>query len=178
MPHKTQSMHTHAAVLDTIKAFPDGILSGDVADLMTGQSRTKTMNSIQTLVEWDCVSVEMTAGASSGRSRLLRYARPLSERVPSRWHKRTSAPARSVTTAPEVVPQSARDRIAELEAWKAAAIARYPDLAVAPEVLEARNLVADMLREDGDKLGAAEVLAGRRDHTPLVRVTLRALGGE
>ena len=69
-------------------------------------------------------------------------------------------------------------RVAELEAWQEAAIRKYPDLGVDPEVLEARKLVADTLRESGDKNAAEEVMAGKRDHTPLMKVAMRALGGD
>lgn len=66
-------------------------------------------------------------------------------------------------------------RIAELEAWRADALSRYPDLGVPAEVLSARKLVAEQLREDGDVDGAKRVLSGQRDRTVLIRVAIRAL---
>jgi hypothetical protein len=66
-----------------------------------------------------------------------------------------------------------RNQIAELEAWKADAIKRFPDLAVAPEVLQARKIVADCL--GGDVVAVEDTLAGRKDHSPIMRATLVAL---
>lgn len=66
-------------------------------------------------------------------------------------------------------------KIAELEEWKADAIKRFPDLAVPPLVITAREIVAKRLKANGDPNGAHDVLAGRRDHTPLVQATVDAL---
>lgn len=65
--------------------------------------------------------------------------------------------------------------ITELAAWKDDAIRRYPDLAVAPVVIKARKLVAEEVRAGGDKHLADEILAGHKDSTLMVRVTIKAL---
>lgn len=66
-------------------------------------------------------------------------------------------------------------QIADLQAWKQIAIARYPDLAVSELVLRARKLVAAELRESGDPALAEQIMTGSKDSTALMRVTLRAL---
>lgn len=71
--------------------------------------------------------------------------------------------------------QELKARIAELEAWKRDAIARYPDLAVAPVVLKARKIVADEVRAGGDRALADHIMAGHKDDTLMVRVTIKAL---
>ena len=68
-----------------------------------------------------------------------------------------------------------KDKIAELEAWKQAAMSRFPDLAVSPIVLKARRLVADEVRAGGDTLLANQIIEGRKDDTMLVKVTIKAL---
>lgn len=68
-----------------------------------------------------------------------------------------------------------RAKIAELEAWKADAIARFPDLAVDPDTIRAREIVHKMLIDSGDRNLAADVLAGKKDETMLVRACVAAL---
>lgn len=63
-----------------------------------------------------------------------------------------------------------REQVAELEAWKADAIRRHPDLAVSPVVLKARALAA---RKFPDK--ANEIHSGRMDDKPLIQVIVEAL---
>lgn len=70
---------------------------------------------------------------------------------------------------------AANEKIAELEAWKAHAIERFPDLAVRDVVIKARKIVADQLREGGDCRGANDVLNGQRDGTAILRATVTAL---
>lgn len=66
-------------------------------------------------------------------------------------------------------------KVAELTAWKRDAIERYPDLAISPLVLRARELVAAEMRASFDNKFADEVLAGQRDSSPMMRVTLKVL---
>jgi hypothetical protein len=68
-----------------------------------------------------------------------------------------------------------RERIAELEAWQAEALKRFPDLAVAPTIITAREIVAKRLKANGDANGALDVQAGRRDHTPIMQAAVDAL---
>lgn len=66
-------------------------------------------------------------------------------------------------------------QLAELKAWKEDAIARYPDLKVDPLVLRARQLVAEELRASDEPKMAEDVMAGYKDGSPLMRVTIRVL---
>lgn len=67
-----------------------------------------------------------------------------------------------------------RQRIAELEAWQARAIERFPDLAVPAHVIQARKAVAAEVRKSDPRL-ADEIDAGRKDETLMVRVAIRIL---
>lgn len=68
-----------------------------------------------------------------------------------------------------------RNKLCELEAWKREALERYPDLGVDPMTLKARAIVAEQLRAVGDNNLADLVVAGKKDETLLVKVTVRAL---
>lgn len=84
---------------------------------------------------------------------------------------------------PKCQPSSAlldhlRTEIETLKAWKADAIARYPDLAVDPLLLKARQIVAKTVRSKGDAGSEAvyqQVMSGARDESVAVLATLEAL---
>lgn len=72
---------------------------------------------------------------------------------------------------------AAKAAIAELEAWKANAVARYPDLAVDPVLHKARELLAVAMAPLGQ---AADVRDGMFDDTPAmtaIRAALRTSQG-
>ena len=66
------------------------------------------------------------------------------------------------------------NKVKELEAWKANAIARYPDLDVDPVVLDARKIVAAEL-DGSDSTLADQVRKGLKDNILPMRVTIAAL---
>lgn len=67
-----------------------------------------------------------------------------------------------------------RKQVEQLEHWKAAAIERFPDLAVDPLVLAARKLVAKRVGETDRRL-AGEILAGQKDGILPVQIAIEAL---
>lgn len=69
----------------------------------------------------------------------------------------------------------ATSKIEALEKWKADAIARFPELGVDPLVLQARAIVAKILRANGDNTAASRVLSGDRDSTVALLATVDAL---
>jgi hypothetical protein len=70
---------------------------------------------------------------------------------------------------------AANKLIEELQAWKADALRRFPELGVDPIVLRARSIVASALRAAGDPTLADLVTRGAKDETMLVKVTVKAL---
>ena len=68
--------------------------------------------------------------------------------------------------------QQLQGRISELEKWKADAIARFPELAVDPLLLEARKIAAGQCDYDPDRVA---IIDGERDDSFGVRVALAAL---
>lgn len=79
--------------------------------------------------------------------------------------------ANGVTTPVPAVAAPVSDELAELRAWKADAIARYPDLGVKPVVLEARKIVADVFGKE--KRDA--IMRGEHDAGPAMKVAVSAL---
>lgn len=71
--------------------------------------------------------------------------------------------------------EDARSKIAELQAWKTAAIERFPDLAVEPTVIRARCLLAKVLRDRGDTSKANDVANGRLDNSVALEAVVAAL---
>jgi hypothetical protein len=67
------------------------------------------------------------------------------------------------------------NELIELRAWKASAIARYPDLAVAEVVLKARKIVSELAKHD--KVMFTDIVAGRKDNSLAMRATVAALEG-
>ena len=67
-----------------------------------------------------------------------------------------------------------RNRVAELEAWQRDAIERYPDLAISATMLKARQIVAQEIG-DSDPKSRAAVLAGQRDGSLPMRLTVKLL---
>lgn len=91
--------------------------------------------------------------------------------------KPVAARARKVPTNQAQMVNAAdyRAKIAELEKWKADAIARYPDLGVDPDVLAARKIVHRMVKEGGDKHMADQIIAGHKDEALMMRAVIAAL---
>ena len=66
--------------------------------------------------------------------------------------------------------------VAELEAWKAAAITAHPDLVpVDPLLMKAREICAQQALQKGDSGLAADYIAGRFDDVAIMRAVLEAL---
>jgi DNA-binding transcriptional MocR family regulator len=66
--------------------------------------------------------------------------------------------------------ESLRAEVEDLRAFKKCAVAQYPDLAVDPIVLEAREIVAELYPSERDK-----VLSGERDGGPDMCVAVATL---
>lgn len=67
-----------------------------------------------------------------------------------------------------------RARVAELEAWQADALRRFPDLAVPEIVVRAQRIAANAVREKNPDMAEA-ILAGQRNDSPIMLATIAAL---
>jgi hypothetical protein len=146
-------------VLEIVREMP-GVTSGQIVELMPHitkkQSVYAALNSqyLRGVIARDTVPPE-----GKGRPAFAWKMNPDPAQKP---------PVRSVSSATsqkivDTTVTSLRAQIAELEAWKADAIGRYPDLAVDAIVLKARSIVAAELHDGGDFVGSEAVLAGHRD---------------
>jgi len=163
-------MTVKSEVLEVVREMP-GIIAADVHQLMPHVKRQAVYAALSNLEMEGAISSVKIPSPNGTRFQIKQYTvggEPRSLR-PAKAKKPTDA-AKAFMSADHVA------KIAELEAWKAAAIARFPDLAVDPDVIKARKIVSDMLEKSGDLALAHAVAAGQKDETMLVRAVVAALG--
>lgn len=78
-----------------------------------------------------------------------------------------------VTLDPDFL--SLKAQVADLLAWKADAMARYPALRVPQVVLDARKIVAQTFADKGEPDSAAKVRDGQRDKSAIMVAVVAAL---
>lgn len=143
----------------------------EVIQLMPHASRQQVYARLNSLEAQGKISSEKIPDPKDDRRKVNRYSYGGSPRSPKpRQRKVPTNQAQAVNAA------DYRAKIAELEEWKAQAIARFPELGVDPETLAARKIVHKMLVEAGDRNLAKHVLAGDKDETMLIRAVVAALG--
>ena len=147
----------HATVIETVKAYP-GLVATEIAELHPELRLSQVHSTLH----------EARAGGLIRGEKTDRHQRPMAyyaadglpdepmERRVRRVHK-TDIPA-------------LRARVAELEAWQADALARYPDLAVSANVLKARELLQMAVAGFDD-----EINKGEWDDHPVMRAMLHGL---
>jgi hypothetical protein len=157
----------NADILEVIRTLP-GITREEIIELMPDTPPGTVASTLTKLERRGLVTV---AGKPSpkpkGRRTIKSYTvstNPNPVAAPVRKLKNRTPTA----TGYEARIEALNAKIAELESWKADAIKRYPDLAVPPEMLTARKIIAETL---GDKTA----LHGGFDNAPIMRATLRAL---
>ena len=170
---------------DILAAFPDGLTHFELVDLLPAEAGKP-----------DCTSARLSQMVKEGLARKVDirqngrtgvysavYAptglpfseRKKEERAPERKrHRPRNADLRSIQSALD----AAKADIALLEAWKASAISRFPELAVDPIVFAARQRFADILREDGNASKAILVMAGELDDGETMRALISLLKGQ
>lgn len=164
---------TNNEILEIIRLMP-GLTSTEIAELMPHVKKTTIAPAVHMLKNLGAIKTE--------GHKLITCANGKPKPVPT--YVLSNEPTSNVVKMKQREPtevglraqlESLKVKVSELEAWKADAIARYPDLAVDPVVLKARKLVASELRTSGDTNLASEVEAGRKDSTLMMRVTIKAL---
>lgn len=162
-----------AQIIEVVKEMP-GLTTSEISSLMPHANKSTVGYYMHRLAKQGIIYEvgKKSSGGGSGRRRNVAvYAfsdNPQPVAVPVKRKAPTEA-------ALHIHIKELKAQIAELETWKADALSRYPDLAVDPVVLRARKLVADEVRAGGDKALAEQILAGRKDDTLMVRVTVKAL---
>ena len=141
-------------ILEIVRELP-GSTREEIAMLMPHERKNSVFRHISHLMKSNRIRAEKRAkqGSGPGRAKSGYYL----------------VPERTLKLVPRDNPLQAE--LDELRAWKADAIARYPDLGVDPIVLEAREIVAGLVDE---KL-AADVRSGRKDGCPIMLATIQGL---
>lgn len=169
-------MSVTSEVLEIVKAMP-GIRSTEIVELMPHVKITQVSGILTTLFARGEVTREgpfETSRRGRGYYRYTVNPDPTPAPAVVKPPKKT-APSESALQLR--VDQLTYENF-ELRKWKEAAIERFPDLGVEQIVLDARQIVAKMLREspsNSDAALAAEVLAGRKDGSLSMRATIEAL---
>lgn len=170
---QTNSGETQAEVLEIIREMP-GVTSAEIVSLMPHRSRSSVMSMVFWLKSKGAIEesgkkvISMKNGAPKHVATYTLSSTPTHNVVKMKRKAPTEA-------ALHIQIKQLNAQIAELEAWKRDAIARYPDLAVDPTVLKARKLVAEEVRAGGDHTLADQIMLGRKDDTLMMRVTIKAL---
>jgi hypothetical protein len=150
-------------------------------------STTKELSALLPHLDIDHISHAVSSMAEKGivfitgkKSEMGPSGRTCTHRAYSAKHEKMNknTPAKE-ESQPDLFGQLIETLKAEidvLEKWKAAVLLRYPDLEVSPLVLEARDLLAAQLEEDGEHLRADEVRNGGMDDTSSLRALVKALG--
>lgn len=164
--------YTHNKIMETLSLFPN-ITSAEVMDLLPELPKS----SVYTFLSKGAAKGMLVEGPKkyppTGEGYKQRTYAVNPNYTPKQRHIQT--PVKPTEAGFNARIEELHAKLAELESWKADAIARFPDLAVPPLVLTARKLAADEVRAGGDSALANQIMAGQKDGTMLVRVTLKAL---
>lgn len=164
---------TRAEVLEIIREMP-GLTSTEIATLMPHKNKNTVSSTIFNLKNEGVIEISgqkdvaIVTGGYKGVPAYTLSTNP----TPNVIKMKRRAPSEA---ALHMQVKGLKEQIAQLEAWKAKAIAEYPNLAVEPIVLRARKLVAAELRASGDMALAHHVELGDKDTTLMMRVAIKAL---
>lgn len=166
-------------ILEIVTALP-GATSGQIIDLMPHVKKQSVYAGLNNLYVRGLVTREKVGSSTQGRPAYAWSVNPdgkppvvVRKVKPSNTLRWNSC---SVSTRPPEPPADLYGELEELRRWKADAIARYPDLAVDPLVLKARNMVAEEIGS-ADTVMRDAVLRGERDGALPMRVALKLLEG-
>jgi hypothetical protein len=159
-------------VIEIIKEMP-GLTASEIRELLSDDQKCFTDSALNYYSSRGALTWTTKPNPRAGRKMVRAYSLAPEGTMPVQYKRRKKA---SATPAGEVETiRLLREEIAELKAWKAAAITRYPDLAVDPAVLRARKIVADIFAKMGDPREAEHARAGKLDERPIMLAALAAL---
>ena len=163
---------TREEITEIVREMP-GVTQTEIMELMPHVPCTTVSSMLNTMyVSGEVVRESKPTVAKRGRSTVFAYTMnpdPL-QKPPAHTIRKTQPT--SVAFESRIAELEAK--IAELKAWKRAAIERFPDLDVDPVVLEARKIVAAEI-ETSDPSLASQVRSGVKDNILPMRVTIAAL---
>lgn len=167
-------MSTESEIKETLRLMPN-LTSAEIHKLLPDRRIGAVHTAVSKMLHSGVIHVSGHKGEVTARGREVRqrtYALGRGDATLPLPTRKNNIPT-PIGYAAQI--NALKAQIEELEKWKHAALERYPDLAVAPTVLRARQLVADELAAGGDNILAAAVRRGEKDTTLMMRVTIKAL---
>lgn len=179
---------TTEEILEIIREMP-GVTSGNIVELMPHANKQSIYAALNAQYIRGNLIRSQAPAEGKGRPAFLWSIAPAGTKPPV-VKKKKKVPSKPYPYSDEyfvglekvaadisaTTIQSLRNQVAALETWKTEAIARYPDLAVDPIILKARNIVAEEL-DASDRDAAAQVRAGKRDGVLAMRLVVKMLEG-
>lgn len=148
-------MSVASEVLETVRGWP-GITSPQLKEVMQLKNPHGVDSTLHYLVK-------------QGRLRRDGIKRPQGYYIATK-----DAPKPITTDAGDKI-RDLQAKVAELEAWKADAIARYPDLGIPPLLKRARQIAAKRFKSEP---AHSDIVSGRKDNSALILAIMDALEGE
>lgn len=166
----TAKPSTLKEILEVVTTLP-GATSGQIIDLMPHVKKQSVYAGLNSLYVRGTITREKTKANCGFAWSVNPDGKPP---VAQRTVKWTRSPEAYTETKIVLPPPAIFTELEELRRWKAEAIERYPDLAVSPIVLKARQMVAEEIG-NADEVMRKAVLAGQRDGTITMRVAVKML---
>lgn len=167
---KKKSMRERA--IEALEQFPEGLSVPQLKDLFpTAKNPNIWASTISALYNTGHVKPVGTEGVGKATARTWALTgKPINV-------DKTPTPYRNITLTDAGLQARFNDainRITELETWQENAIARFPDLAVAQSVIEARKRVAEYYRKS-DTAQADRFVKGLLDQSPMMQLVIKTI---
>lgn len=156
-------------IFEIVKTMP-GSVAGDIRQLTSKPTGNSVYSLLSALVQQGALRTEEGPLVNNRPVRIYF----IGDGQPPAFRRKPASP-KQTASGEAATCAILREEIAELKAWKEAAIRRYPDLAVDPLVLKARQIVSAIFADQGDAVQAAHALEGKLDKRPIMLATLSAL---
>ena len=159
-------------IYDALAQFPEGLVGAEIRELFPDEENPNAVYSTLNVLKMtgNVKVIGKRISPASGRAASV-YGVTGVPYTPGRVVSRKSPTSAGL----QARLNEALSRLQELEAWKVAAVARFPELGVDPLMIEARKRVASILSAGGDVSGAEQVRAGNRDATAIVKAVFTTL---
>lgn len=161
----------HETAFNVFNQFPDGLACFEFIQLMDADTdrRNASARLSQFVNEGLAKKEGVRFNEATGQTSVVYKptGKPFSERV---LENREPTRKRKRPTDQELI--DLRRANAEHIKWKTAAIARFPELAVAPAIMRARTRLAEILRHEGNVIKAHLVESGDMDDSEAMRIVL------
>ena len=167
----TANLELRQQVLETVSTLPE-ITGAQVESYFPGESHNTIRHLLRTMTRQGtliCTISPVKREGKTGRAPHLYSVNP--DPQPVQPVMKLVEPTLAGLQARN---ETLKDQVKELTAWKDAAIAKFPCLGVAPEVILAREAIARIFYA-GDRSKADLALSGGFDKAPVMQLALAML---